>query len=231
MTFDTLWGIWPRNDKGQKPNKGGALKAWDKKTKVQKIVPEVIIEAAKKVADWYDRHPNDRRYVKHLQTWLNADGWIGVDEEFPAEATSLRQKLNELPDGENEYQQTSRESSEREDAAIQWWNERGCSPASYWEYNFRRKSGEPGPEDLEKFEMQKRAKPPAPVPGFNGVDRPKTNFITMKRDVAQPDKEVLFHEPDGGPPATDKTDPRQVSGGEPPEPPPVMDESEYGAVR
>ena len=234
MTFDTLWGIWPRNDKGQKPNKGGALKAWEKKTKVQKIVPEVIIEAAKKVADWYDRHPNDSRYVKHLQTWLNADGWIGVDEEFPGEVRpSLRQQLNEASDGENEYRQISRESNERAEAANQWWKDNGHAPELYREYEHRRKHGVPTEEDNKLIGMRVAADKLDAGWQDRADVKPKTTFVPMKRDVVQPDKEVMLHdEPDGlGLPAPDKTDPQQVAGGEPPEPPPVQSLEEYGDIR
>lgn len=147
MTFDELWTIWPTNDRGRKPNKGGALKTYDKVLKVKSVDVQTILEAARLAADWYDRNPNDRKFVPHLQTWLNRDGWVGVEEEFPPERKNLRAELAKIP-----------EASSRQDdlieAALHWWNENGQAPELFWEYSWRAKHGEPGPDDYRRFDAQ-----------------------------------------------------------------------------
>ena len=68
--FEAAWKVYPK-----KTNKGAALKAW--KQAIKRGMPVELlpqhIESRMFEPDW---RKEDGRFVPHLSTWLNADGWL-----------------------------------------------------------------------------------------------------------------------------------------------------------
>ena len=68
--FEAAWKAYPK-----KTNKGAAFKAWQKAIKRGMPVEDMPahIEARSFEPDW---RKEDGRFVPHMATWLNADGWL-----------------------------------------------------------------------------------------------------------------------------------------------------------
>lgn len=68
--FEAAWKAYPK-----KTNKGAAYKAWQKAIKRDMPVEDMPahIEARSFEPDW---RKEDGRFVPHMATWLNADGWL-----------------------------------------------------------------------------------------------------------------------------------------------------------
>lgn len=67
--FDAFWGVYPR-----RVGKGAAAKAHARA--IKRATPERILDGAQAVADrWRTLAPDERQYVPHPATWLNADRW------------------------------------------------------------------------------------------------------------------------------------------------------------
>ena len=68
--FEAAWKVYPK-----KTNKGAAFKAWQKAIKRDMPVADMPahIESRSFEPDW---RKEDGRFVPHMSTWLNADGWL-----------------------------------------------------------------------------------------------------------------------------------------------------------
>lgn len=206
MSFDDFWIIYPR-----KESKGAARKSHEKA--VKNVSHETIMSGLSKYIERIDSKKVERKFIKMPATWLNQECW---DDEF---TPTLRQQLSEIPSGENEFQQTTREYYARIEKANQWWKDNGHAPGLLREYAHRCKHGLPTQDDLVRFKAENHAVANRPEPGFKTIQPVKPHYV--HRDVVRT--------PDMG--DTTPPDAREAadSGVQPPEPPPVMDENEYGA--
>lgn len=68
--FEAAWSAYPK-----KTNKGAAYKAWQKAIKRDMPIADMPahIESRMFEPDW---RKEDGRFVPHMATWLNADGWL-----------------------------------------------------------------------------------------------------------------------------------------------------------
>ena len=67
--FERAWAAYPR-----KTNKGDAWKAWEKAIKRDMPVHEIVERINSRAAS-HDWTKEERRYVPHMATWLNKNGW------------------------------------------------------------------------------------------------------------------------------------------------------------
>lgn len=70
LEFEAAWKVYPK-----KTNKGAALKAWNaaiKRGLPVDLMPQHI-ESRMYEPDW---RKDDGKYIPHMATWLNADGWL-----------------------------------------------------------------------------------------------------------------------------------------------------------
>lgn len=69
-SFEAAWSMYPK-----KTNKGAAFKAWQKAIKRDMPVADMPahIESRMFEPDW---RKDDGKYIPHMATWLNADGWL-----------------------------------------------------------------------------------------------------------------------------------------------------------
>jgi len=67
--FDKFWKVYPR-----KLSKQAAEKAWDRTKKTRPSIEILLaaVEAQKKTTEW---KPENKRFIPHPATWLNAGGW------------------------------------------------------------------------------------------------------------------------------------------------------------
>lgn len=68
--FEAAWSAYPK-----KTNKGAAYKAWQKAIKRDMPIADMPahIESRSFEPDW---RKEDGRFIPHMATWLNADGWL-----------------------------------------------------------------------------------------------------------------------------------------------------------
>ena len=144
--FDDFWKIYPK-----KEAKGAARKSYERA--IKKASPETIMLGLSRYLERIDGEKTGRQFIKLPATFLNQECW---DDEYDARP-SLRQQLNAMPSDGDTYQQVTRLKAERIEAANRWWKDRGHAPKLTYEYSYRCKHGEPGPEDMAQFEMQIRA--------------------------------------------------------------------------
>ena len=69
-SFEAAWSMYPK-----KTNKGAAFKAWQKAIKRDMPIADMPahIESRMFEPDW---RKDDGKYIPHMATWLNADGWL-----------------------------------------------------------------------------------------------------------------------------------------------------------
>lgn len=79
-SFDLVWTLWP---KGKKKSKGEAEKAW-KKIKPDMKLTAGIMAGLKRASASKEWAKEDRKYIPHPATWLNAKGWEDEYEELKA---------------------------------------------------------------------------------------------------------------------------------------------------
>lgn len=75
--FEAAWKAYPK-----KTNKGAAYKAWQKAIKRDMPVEDMPahIESRSFEPDW---RKEDGRFIPHMATWLNADGWLDEGAKIP----------------------------------------------------------------------------------------------------------------------------------------------------
>lgn len=75
--FDEFWQVYPR-----RVGKGAAVKAHARALK--RATPQRILDGAQSVADrWRTLTADERQYIPHPSTWLNADRWDDEPEVIP----------------------------------------------------------------------------------------------------------------------------------------------------
>ena len=77
--FEAAWKIYPRKDGKRK-----AFQAWQKAIKRGMPVADMLghIDARAYEPDWLK---DDGRFVPHMATWLNGDGWLDEGAKLPTQ--------------------------------------------------------------------------------------------------------------------------------------------------
>ncbi len=216
MSFDDFYAKYPN-----KKARTHANTAYDKVIK-KGVSHEKIMAGLNNYLEDLDRNPREKSKIKHPATFLNYGCY---DDEYEAQST-YREDMKAITgdEGESIYAYTAREINERFEAANAWWKEHGYAVALFWEYNHRRRYGEPDEKALALFEVQKVRKASLFKPPPTDRPKVKPNFVPMKRDV------VRKPSPGAGSPTPQDASEVADNGVQPPEPPPVESEAEYGAV-
>jgi hypothetical protein len=94
-SFDEIWDAWIRHDK--RPDAKDAYKA----IAPSPALHQRILEAAKAWTETYAAIGTQRRYQRHLHTWLKGEGWLEdlpVAYESPKDAAIARKAKKQAPD-------------------------------------------------------------------------------------------------------------------------------------